>query len=304
MIMKKFIGRFFIGIGVFVVAMGFMTCVGGMSLMSDMNTKVKKDSLLFLKLEGVILDGDQFLKDLKKYRDNKFIKGVLIQVNSPGGVVGPSQEIYSEIKRVKEVLNKPVVVSGNGVVASGAYYAAVGASKIVTNPGTMMGSIGVIMNFANLERLYSWAKIQMYSLKTGPYKDSGADYRSMRSDEKKLFQSMIDEVHMQFKTAVAKGRNLPLDKVTLYSDGRIFTGETAVKLGFADQMGTLEDARILAGKLAGLGEDPKLFTPPKKRPDILGMLSEVRFSGITKSIKKQLKFELLGKPLYLAPGMF
>src|SRR5690606_15499687 len=122
---------------------------------------------LLMRMDGVIMDTKDFLKDLRKYAEESDIKGVLIAVNSPGGVVGPSQELYTELKRIREELKKPVVVSASSVLASGAYYMAVGANQIFVNAGILMGSIGVIMELANLSRLYDWAKVDRYVIKTG-----------------------------------------------------------------------------------------------------------------------------------------
>ena len=266
--------------------------------------KLSKPSILFLQLEGIILDGEEFLENLKKYAGEEEIKGVLIQVNSPGGVVGPSQELYSEIKRVREELKKPVVVSCLGLAASGAYYASVAADKIITNPGSMLGSIGVIMEFANLENLYEWAKIKRYTIKTGAYKDSGAEYREMRDDERQLFQNLADEVLLQFKTAVATSRHLSLETVSKYSDGRVFTGATAVALKFADQVGSLEDAKKIVGQLSGLGTKPHIFIPPPKRPDFLGEIfaeTKSRFN-INSAMREIVGLRLIGQPLFLMPG--
>jgi protease-4 len=282
--------------------------VGFGSLMKN-ETKVKEKAILSLELNGVIVDGKKFLKDLRKYREDDDIKGVLVQINSPGGVVGPSQEIYAELKRTREVYKKPVVVTGSGLVASGAFYSAMGADKFFVEPGTLTGSIGVIMEFANLEKLYDWAKIKRYVIKTGAYKDTGAEYREMRPDEKQLLEGTMQEVLAQFKKAIADGRKMPIERVSQYADGRIFTGETAVKLGFADQVGTFTDAVAEIGKLTKLGNKPELFEPPKDRDNILQMLisqgededSKTTLKGIG-VITNQLK--LLGQPLFMMKGSY
>ncbi|MCB0413719.1 MAG: signal peptide peptidase SppA [Bdellovibrionales bacterium] len=284
-----------------IVIFGFLALVGGVvTIINPPEKKIDKSSILYLELEGVIINGRKFLDDLRKYASNDNIKGVLIRVDSPGGVVGPSQEIYSEIKRVREEYNKPVVVSIGAVAASGAYYASVAADKIITNPGSMVGSIGVIMEFANLEKLYEWAKIKRFSINTGAYKDSGAEYRSMRPDEKELFQDMINQVHEQFKVAVAEGRNLKRDLVDQYADGRIFTGQFAVKMGFADQVGTLTDAKRQIGEMTGLGEDPEMYKPPKKRGDIFEMFADPEFDG--RALGTKINVELYGVPLFMIPS--
>lgn len=303
--MRKAIGTFVIAF--FIIAVGgCVLSLGGVvsTLKYADDVKVTQNSVLLMKLDGVIIDVDQFLKDLKKYSKMDNIKAVLVQINSPGGAVGPSQELFFEIERVKQELKKPVVVSVSSMAASGGYYAAVAADKIIVAPGAMLGSIGVIINFSNLEKLYDWAKIRRYSVTTGRYKDSGAEYRPMREDEKRLFQNMINEVHVQFKNTVMKGRKLSKDVVDKYSDGRVFTGETAVKLGFADQTGTREDALRLAWELAGLEGEPKTFIPPKKRPDLTELLVEMKSPVVDTVIDDFLKnMKMSAQPLYLMPGV-
>jgi protease-4 len=302
--MRKFLGTVFIVL----IVVFFGGCFVMMnSLVSELHLKEEKlsqPSILHLELEGIIIDGKDFLADLKEYASEDDIKGVLIQINSPGGVVGPSQEIFSEIKRIRTELKKPVVVSCLSLAASGAYYAAVAADKIVVNPGSLLGSIGVIMEFANLEKLYDWAKIKRYTIKTGAYKDSGAEYREMRDDERELFQQMANEILEQFRAAVVDNRKLARDLVVKYSDGRVFTGATAVSLGFADQLGTFEDAKKVIGQLAGLGDKPEIFTPPPKRPDFFAeYFMESRQKSLLKEVlPASMNFELVGQPLYLMPG--
>lgn len=301
--MRKALGTLVI---VFVVLM-FAGCIAAITgLMSQLPQppKLTQPSILTLELDGVILDSKSLLKQIRDYAGEENVRGVVIRVNSPGGVVGASQEIYSEVKRIKEELGKPVVVSGQSMVTSGAYYAALGANKIYVNPGTLLGSIGVMMNFANLEDLYDWAKIKRYTIKTGTYKDSGADYRAMRDDERALFQRLADEVLNQFKSAVIEGRGLDPQLVARYADGRVFTGETAVQLGFADAVGTYEDAIREVGQLSGLGVEPKLFRPPPQRKSVMEFIAEAQNSIGVNFIKEEvLRTQLLGQPLYLMPGV-
>ncbi len=276
------------------------------SIRDESEPKVAKNSILHLQLEGIILKPDRFLKNLRKYAKMDQVRAVVIEINSPGGVVGPSQAIYDEILRTRTKLEKPVVVTCSAVTASGAYYAAVAADKIITQPGTMMGSIGVIMEFANLEKLYDWAKIKRYSITTGKYKDSGAEYRPMRTDEQELFQDLVDDVHRQFKEAVADGRKMKMALVESYADGRILTGRQAVELGFADRLGDLQDAIDEAVNLAGIEGEPELFEPPSQRPSLLdllgGMAEENEAEGSLHGLHRLLKGELVGKPLFMMPG--
>lgn len=266
------------------------------------------DSILKMKLEGVIMDSEKFLKNLRKYAENDHIKAIVIEINSPGGVVGPSQEINQEIYRIKEETKKPIIAVSTGIMASGAYYIAVAADQIVVQPGTLMGSIGVIMEFVNLEKLYDWAKIKRYSINTGKFKDSGAEYRSMRDDERKLFQDLVNDTWAQFKQAVAEGRGLDLAFVNQYADGRVITGAQGVKLGFADTIGTTYDAYEIAAEAAGL-DDYDVFEPPKHKPSIFDLISGgdqeesiFKKDQLATAINQFLKSPLANKPLYLMPG--
>ncbi len=280
---------------------------------------LNKNTIVQLDLVGVIFNGKKFIKNLKKYEDEKHVKALVININSPGGAVGPSQEVYSEIKRFRESTKKPVICVSTGIMASGAYYSAVACDKIIVAPGALVGSIGVIMEFANLEKLYDWAKISRYTITSGKYKDSGAEYRSMREDERALFQSMINEVYGQFKQTVMESRKLKEEIMTNYADGRVFTGAKAVELGFADAVGTFADAVTLAAETAGLGKDYELYEIPKKKRSIfdLGDSSEddpinslvngkegTSELAMRKLFKMAVKPELLNQPLYLMPGFW
>lgn len=276
---------------------------------------VRHRSILHLSLSGVIFNGKKFLKNLKDYREDSQIKAVVISINSPGGAVGPSQEIFIELKRFRDEIKKPIICVSTGIIASGAYYAALACDKILVAPGTLIGSIGVIMEFANLEKLYDWAKVSRYSITSGKFKDSGAEYRAMREDERALFQEMINEVYAQFKTAVVEERKLKDEIVTQYADGRVMTGAKAVELGFADKLGTYEDAIRLAAETAGLGKDFEIFEIPKKKRSIWDLgdgsdddpLNSVLGSkkssfGLEALAKQVIKADLLNQPLYLMPG--
>ncbi|HRO66479.1 MAG TPA: signal peptide peptidase SppA, partial [Pseudobdellovibrionaceae bacterium] len=229
-----------------------------------------------------------------------------ISIDSPGGAVGPSQEINSALLKIREERKIPVVCTSSGLIASGAYYAAVACDKIVVAPGALVGSIGVIMDFANLGRLYDWAKIERYTITSGKYKDSGSEYRPMRDDEKKLFQDMIDEVYQQFKTTVAQGRpNLKRDILDAYTDGRVFTGAKAVELGFADETGTFKDAVNRAVEMARLGSDYELFKPPRPRRSwwaFAGDEDSDPINGLKNSVKSFFQLNAVNRPMYVMPG--
>ena len=238
-------------------------------------SKIGRSVILALELKGPLIDKQKFLKELRELSKNEDIRGVLVRMDSPGGSVAISQEIYHEFKRIKEVLKKPVVISVGSMMASGALYAAVGASSILVQAGTLVGSIGVIFPMVNMERLYDWAKVEPYSIKTGEFKDAGAPFRQMTARERVLFQDLVNELLEQFKSAILEGRKMRPEDLELYTDARVFTGETAVSAGFADSIGTYSDAIELVGELTGLGKKPKLFSP---KPSYFDLFSD-RWGG-------------------------
>jgi len=221
----------------------------------------KNQAVGVIELNGVIMDSKKFLKTLSKYEEESKIKAVVVRINSPGGSVAPSQEIYEALKKFP----KPVVASMSSVAASGGYYVAVAAKKVYANAGTITGSIGVIMEFANLEKLYEWAKIKRYSIKTGKFKDAGADYRDMTPEERSQLQTMVDDVLLQFKTAVVEGRGMKMEDLTPIADGRIFSGAQAKAANLVDEIGTLDDAIQEAAKMAGITGKPKVYRDEKKK---------------------------------------
>lgn len=228
-----------------------------------------------IELNGVIMDSKKTLRRLERFEEDDQIKAVVLRLNSPGGSVAPSQEIYEAVKNYK----KPLVVSMGSVAASGAFYIACGAKKVFANPGTITGSIGVIMEFANLQKLYEWAKIQRYSLKTGKYKDAGADYREMSDDEKALLQGMINDVLHQFKQAVATGRKMSMEDVSAIADGRILSGNQAKAAGLVDELGTIRDAILEAAKQANLKGKPSVVYMEKSKRGLLDLLTDDNSSG-------------------------
>jgi len=268
--------------------------------------KITQNSILLLDLNGVIFDSKAFLKKLKKYREDDLVKAVVVRINSPGGVVGPSQEIYEELKRTKEEFGKPVVAYAESLAASGAYYAALGCDHIVAQQGALLGSIGVIMEFVNLEDLYKWAKVERFSIKTGVYKDIGAEYRKMTQPEKAYLQDLLQEVLTQFKTAIVERRKMSIEQVDEVADGRIFTGTGAQKLKLVDSNGSLEDAIKVAAKLANITDKPNVFEAPKEKPMLLdylsGMSEEEGHSKIIDQLSSHLGLNLSGQLLYLYPA--
>jgi protease IV len=216
-----------------------------------------------VEIEGIILDGDQAVRELREHADNPAIKAVVVRVNSPGGVVGPTQEIVSGMERVRKA-GKPVVASFGAVAASGGYYVGTAADRIFANPGTLTGSIGVIMQMANVEGLLKKAGVEYVVIKAGAYKDVGNFSRAMTSEERRIMQALLDDVYGQFVAAVVKGRGLDEGTVRTFADGRIYSGQQAHALKMVDELGGFEDAVEAAAKLAGIPGKPKVIFPRRK----------------------------------------
>ena len=225
-----------------------------------------------LDLEGVIFDSKEFTDQLKEYGNRSAVKAVVLRVNSPGGGVAASQEIYEAVKKVRTEGKKKVVVSMSSVGASGAYYVACAADKIFANPGTITGSIGVIAEWYNYGELLEWAKLKSVVFKSGDLKDAGSPTRPLTEKEKAYFQSLINNMFNQFVTAVATSRHMDEAIVRKLADGRVFTGQEAKSNGLVDELGTLQDAIAAAAKLSGISGEPRLITPPKKKLSVLDFL--------------------------------
>lgn len=216
-----------------------------------------------IKIEGVLLLSENIVEEIRNYAEDSSVKAIVLRIDSPGGGVVPSQEIYNSVKSARKE-GKKVVVSMGSVAASGGYYIAAAADKIVANPGTLTGSIGVKMEFANLEKLLEKIGVKGMVVKAGEYKDIASPYREMTPQEKQLLQDVIDDVHTQFIRAVAEGRGMQEGEVRAIADGRIFTGQQAMGLKLVDKLGDLEDSIELAGGLAGIKGKPVLLEKKKK----------------------------------------
>lgn len=225
-----------------------------------------------LKLEGVISDSREFLDDLKDYGNRSGVRAVVIRVDSPGGGVAASQEIYDGIKRFRSESGKKVVVSMASVAASGGYYIACAADRIYANPGSITGSIGVIAEWYNYGDLLRWAKMQDVVIKTGAFKDAGSPTRPLTEEERAYFQALIDTMYGQFVSAVASGRGMKEEDVRKLADGRVYAGEQAKEDGLVDELGGLEDAIAAAAEMGGVSGKPGIVEPVKKSFSILDLL--------------------------------
>ncbi|MBW2296476.1 MAG: signal peptide peptidase SppA [Deltaproteobacteria bacterium] len=255
---------------------------------SDFVTESGGGKVGVVEIKGIIIDSRETIRLIKRFREDETIKAIVLRVESPGGVVGPSQEIYREIR--KTVPQKKVVASMGSVAASGGYYVAAAANGIVANPGTITGSIGVIMGYTNIEQLFEKIGLVPVVIKSGEYKDMGSPTRQMTSREKKTLQYFVDQTHRQFVTAISEGRDMDLSHVESLADGRIYTGEEALKQGLVDRLGNLEDAIEWAGRLGGI--DGKI-SAVYKREETFSVLKY-----LLKSAVKDLILQTMGQPLH------
>lgn len=270
--MSTFRQRHPILLGLFILTGIFFLFLGGISLLvsslisQSTRTDIfsRKEGVGIVELKGLIVSSEQVLKHLTEFRNNSDIKSIVLRIESPGGAVGAAQEIYQEIKRTSAV--KPIVASMGSMGASGGYYAALGADIILANPGTMTGSIGVIVKFPNLEGLFEKIGYKSEVIKSGPLKDIGASNRPLSEEERTIMQDLIDNVYNQFVRDIATSRSMPEETIFELADGRVYTGEQALELGLIDKLGNFTDAVTIAADLGGLDtEDPQLIYPRIER---------------------------------------
>ncbi len=225
-----------------------------------------------ITVEGVILDSKEVIEQLEKYRTNPSVKAIVLRINSPGGGVAPSQEIYEEILKSRQANKKPIVASVGSLAASGGYYIASAADLIVANPGSITGSIGVLLQVPNISGLLQKIGVKSVVVKSGQHKDIASPTREMTDSERQLLQGMLDDVHNQFIDVVAKGRQIDRKKVEAIADGRIFSGREAQSLGLVDQLGNLQDAIERAGALGGIRGKPAVIQERKRRAFLLDLV--------------------------------
>ncbi len=229
------------------------------------------ERIALVEIDGVISDDRELLEQLEDYRDDASVRGYVVSINSPGGVVGPSQSIYRELRRLRED-GRPVVASIGGVGASGGYLVALAADSILALPGTLTGSIGVIMEVPNASELMDKVGVQVDVVKSSEHKDIGSPFRPMGEGDRALLDSLIQDVYGQFVETVAEERDLSREQVLAVADGRVISGRQAVALGLVDGIGNLTDAIAMAGRMAGLGSDPSVVRPREDAPTLLDVL--------------------------------
>ena len=236
---------------------------------------------------GPIMTSRETVDQLRTYADNDKIKAIVVRIDSPGGAVAPSQEIYQAVLDAKK--KKKVIASMGSVAASGGYYIACAADVIYANPGTVTGSIGVITQITNFEQLAELAKVDVITVKSGKYKDVGNPFRAFTEEDRSFFTQMIMNIYDQFVRDVAKARGMKVDEVKELADGRVYTGEQAKKNKLVDELGGLEAAIAHAGKEGGFTERPKVFYPPKKQEDMFGGLLKGAAQGVTQGVVEGVK---------------
>ncbi|HEU4724011.1 MAG TPA: signal peptide peptidase SppA [Candidatus Eisenbacteria bacterium] len=226
-----------------------------------------------VEVVGEISESESVVDQLDRMQRDPNVKAVVVRLDSPGGGVAASQEIYDAVRRVRDE-GKPVVASMGGVAASGAYYVACAADSIVANPGTLTGSIGVIMSFPNTEELFRKVGVRFETIKTGKFKDVGSMWRPMTEDEKTLLQEVLGNVYDQFIEAIVDGRSMAKEDILPYADGRIFSGDQAREYGFVDRLGSLEEAISMASEMAGISGRPSVIRKERRRVSVFDFLEE------------------------------
>ncbi|TFG76091.1 MAG: signal peptide peptidase SppA [Thermodesulfobacteriales bacterium] len=268
----------------------FLAGIGSGLLLSGEHSFSSGDKVAVLRVEDVIIDSQIYLDSIETITKDDKVKALVVRIDSPGGAVGPSQEIYSELKELGKKM--PIIASIGGVGASGGYYIACSAEKIYANPGAITGSIGVIAQFASYEKLLNWAKIDVEVIKSGKYKDVGSAFREMSEADKQYIQQLIDNVYAQFKTVVATSRGLDTKQIDSVADGKIYTGEQALNLKLIDELGTINDAIAAAGNLGGIEGDPEVITFPKKKSKLFDLLNSKIDTNILTSVPIKSRFGL------------
>ncbi len=251
-----------VALSLLVIGFSFLLYLG--SSRDDGYVSAFGEKIAVIELKGVITSSEDVVKQFKKYRDNRSIKAIVFRVDSPGGAVVPSQEIYEEVRKTREA-RKPVIVSMGSLAASGGYYVSCGATKIVANRGTLTGSIGVISQFIQLDQLLNKIGISSSTVKSGKFKDSGSPLRKFSEEDKKYWEELIQDTYKQFLTVVERERQIPHEKLLAIADGRVYSGEQAHELGLVDTLGTYEDAIRIASDLVGIRGEPTIVKMRERR---------------------------------------
>jgi protease-4 len=274
-------GMFFFGLFsgclllfVVVAVVGLIMAAGGGTSATEFSFST--DKVAVVPVEGEILESRDTIEALERYARSSTVRAIVVRINSPGGAIAPSQEIYSAIRQIRARTGKPVVASLDSVAASGGYYIAAACDEIVANPGSITGSIGVILQWFEMKDLVQWAKMKPETITSGPLKAAGSPFRELSDVERQYFQRIVTQLHGQFVRAVAEGRKGKMTEaeVARIADGRVVTGEEAVALKLVDRLGTIDDAIRRAGSMAGIKGEPSKIWPRRREDGLLELLAD------------------------------
>lgn len=261
------------------VAMSGIAAIGAFAVKRNISGPISPEGNIgVVEVTGPIISSKGIIQDFKVFMDDDAIKAVILRVDSPGGGIGPSQEIYRELMKYRDA--KPVIASMGSVAASGGYYIACATQGIVANSGTITGSIGVIMEYANVEQIAQKIGISPVVIKSGEYKDMGSPMRTLKESEKLLFQNLVDELHAQFVSDAATARNMETGAMAKLADGRVYTGQTAMKLKLVDRIGNMDDAVQWAAQMAGIEGEPVPVYPKADTMTLFKKLAETLFQDV------------------------
>jgi protease-4 len=283
-------GLFFLGafsgclIAIGVAGIIAVVVMAGGAGSADLSLSANKVAVV--PIEGEIVDARDTIEALERYADTPTVRAIVVRINSPGGAIAPSQEIYAAIGRIRRESGKPIVASFDSVAASGGFYVAAACDRIVANPGSITGSIGVILQWFEIGDLVRWAKMNPETITSGAMKDAGSPYREMTPAERAYFEGIVKQLHEQFVRDVARGRGgkMQYAEVARIADGRVVTGEEALRLKLVDQLGGLDEAVRAAGKLAGIKGEPDRLWPRPRVPGLLDLLTETDAEALTERV--------------------
>jgi protease-4 len=265
------------------IGMVFFAAIYGLGLLRGQNPLNLGEKVGVIPIEGIIGDAGEIIDQINEFADSNGIRAVVLRIDTPGGSVAPSQEIYQAVRELRK--KKKVVVSMGSVAASGGYLIAVAADRIVANPGTITGSISAVMHYANVEELLKKVGVRSSVIKSGKFKDIGSPVREMTAEERSLIQGIVDDIYDQFVRTVSENRKIPLSKIVQLADGRVFTGRQAKELGLIDDLGGLQDAVLLAGRLSGMKEKPEIVHGMKKKTTLWRYLMQNMASAVSEEIR-------------------
>jgi protease-4 len=266
------------------IGMVFFAAIYGLGLFRGENPLNLGEKVGVIPIEGIIGDAGEIIDQINEFADSNGIRAVVLRIDTPGGSVAQSQEIYQAVRELRK--KKKVVVSMGSVAASGGYLIAVAADRIVANPGTITGSISAVMHYANVEELLKKVGVRSSVIKSGKFKDIGSPVREMTAEERSLIQGIVDDIYDQFVRTVSENRKIPLSKIVQLADGRVFTGRQAKELGLIDDLGGLQDAVLLAGRLSGMKEKPKIVHGMKKKSTLWRYLMQNMTSAVSEEIRR------------------